>query len=116
MQRAPTGFNTQPYACVLVREQKDREKLAEAMMDSNARKVKEAPVVAVFAADCGAFGDNEVGGTLETRVLIDVLLWLCIVDFRAEQARPASAEAGARQRRPCGLREQYAARRSPLLG
>ncbi|CAI5710470.1 unnamed protein product [Peronospora effusa] len=50
--RAPTGFNTQPYACVLVREQKDREKLAEAMMDSNARKVKEAPVVAVFAADC----------------------------------------------------------------
>lgn len=53
-QRAPTGFNTQPYACVLVREQKDREKLAEAMLDSNARKVKEAPVVAVFAADCGA--------------------------------------------------------------
>ncbi|CAH0488586.1 unnamed protein product [Peronospora farinosa] len=50
--RAPTGFNTQPYACVLVREQKDREKLVEAMMDSNARKVKEAPVVAVFAADC----------------------------------------------------------------
>ncbi|KAE9331418.1 hypothetical protein PF008_g15446 [Phytophthora fragariae] len=50
--RAPTGFNTQPYACVLVREQKDREKLAEAMLDSNARKVKEAPVVAVFAADC----------------------------------------------------------------
>ncbi|KAH7491526.1 hypothetical protein PRIC1_003062 [Phytophthora ramorum] len=50
--RAPTGFNTQPYACVLVREQKDREKLAEAMMDSNARKVTEAPVVAVFAADC----------------------------------------------------------------
>ncbi|ETL84890.1 hypothetical protein L917_15410, partial [Phytophthora nicotianae] len=50
-QRAPTGFNVQPYACVLVREQKDREKLAEAMMDSNIRKVKEAPVVAVFAAD-----------------------------------------------------------------
>ncbi|POM77899.1 Nitroreductase family [Phytophthora palmivora] len=49
--RAPTGFNTMPYACVLVREQKDREKLAEAMMDSNARKVKEAPVVVVFAAD-----------------------------------------------------------------
>ncbi|CAI5726735.1 unnamed protein product [Hyaloperonospora brassicae] len=50
--RAPTGFNTQPYACVLVREQKDRDKLAEAMMGGNARKVKEAPVVAVFAADC----------------------------------------------------------------
>ncbi|RLN66287.1 hypothetical protein BBJ28_00013919 [Nothophytophthora sp. Chile5] len=52
-QRAPTGFNTQPYACVLVREQADREKLGEAMLDSNARKVKEAPVVAVFAADLG---------------------------------------------------------------
>jgi nitroreductase len=52
-QRAPTGFNCQSYSVVLVREQKDREKLAEAMMDSNARKVKEAPVVAVFAADCG---------------------------------------------------------------
>ncbi|KAG7397524.1 hypothetical protein PHYBOEH_000676 [Phytophthora boehmeriae] len=50
--RAPTGFNTQPYACVLVRKQADRERLAEAMMDSNVRKVKEAPVVAVFAADC----------------------------------------------------------------
>ncbi|OWZ02080.1 Nitroreductase [Phytophthora megakarya] len=49
--RGPTCFNTMPYACVLVREQKDREKLAEAMMDSNVRKVKEAPVVAVFAAD-----------------------------------------------------------------
>ncbi|CAH0481466.1 unnamed protein product [Peronospora belbahrii] len=50
--RAPTGFNTQPYACVLVREQKDRNQLAEAMMGSNVRKVKEAPIVAVFAADC----------------------------------------------------------------
>lgn len=44
----------------MVREQKDREKLAEAMMDSNARKVKEAPVVAVFAADCGEL--RAVGG------------------------------------------------------
>ncbi|RLN46875.1 hypothetical protein BBJ29_002884 [Phytophthora kernoviae] len=50
--RAPTGFNTQPYACVVVRKQADREKLAEAMMASNVRKVKEAPVVVVFAADC----------------------------------------------------------------
>lgn len=50
--RAPTGFNTQPYACVLVRDQVDRDQLAGCMLDSNERKVKEAPVVVVFAADC----------------------------------------------------------------
>ncbi|KAI9911415.1 hypothetical protein PsorP6_009194 [Peronosclerospora sorghi] len=51
-QGSRTGFNTQPYACVLVREKRDHEKLAEAMFGSNADKVKQAPVVAVFAADC----------------------------------------------------------------
>ncbi|GLE02075.1 hypothetical protein PINS_up010913 [Pythium insidiosum] len=50
-QRAPSGFNMQPYACVVVREQADRERLADAMLASNGRKVREAPVVAVFAAD-----------------------------------------------------------------
>ncbi|TDH66576.1 uncharacterized protein CCR75_005630 [Bremia lactucae] len=49
--RAPTSFNVQPYACILVRQEKDRKKLAEAMMGGNARKVIEAPVIAVFAAD-----------------------------------------------------------------
>lgn len=52
-QRAPSGFNMQPYACVVVREQADREKLADAMLATNGRKVKEAPVVVVFAADLG---------------------------------------------------------------
>ncbi|KAG6611072.1 Nitroreductase family [Phytophthora cinnamomi] len=51
-QRAPSGFNTQAYVCVLVRAAESREKLAEAMLDKNGRKVKEAPVVVVFAADC----------------------------------------------------------------
>ncbi|KAL4162492.1 hypothetical protein PRNP1_003029 [Phytophthora ramorum] len=50
--RAPTGFNTQSYQVILMRTQEDRDKLASAMMDANARKVKEAPVVAVFVADC----------------------------------------------------------------
>ena len=50
---------------MLVRRQKDREKLAEAMMDSNARKVKEAPVVAVFAADCG---ESRALNTVQTQV------------------------------------------------
>uniref|UniRef100_K3WSQ3 Nitroreductase domain-containing protein n=1 Tax=Globisporangium ultimum (strain ATCC 200006 / CBS 805.95 / DAOM BR144) TaxID=431595 RepID=K3WSQ3_GLOUD len=51
MQRAPSAMNTQPYACVVVRDQADREKLAEAMLETNGRKVKEAPVTVVFAAD-----------------------------------------------------------------
>nr|CCA22394.1 nitroreductase family putative [Albugo laibachii Nc14] len=50
-QRAPTSFNLQPYACVLVREKDDRDRLSSAMLASNADKVKSAPVIAVFAAD-----------------------------------------------------------------
>uniref|UniRef100_K3WSQ5 Nitroreductase domain-containing protein n=1 Tax=Globisporangium ultimum (strain ATCC 200006 / CBS 805.95 / DAOM BR144) TaxID=431595 RepID=K3WSQ5_GLOUD len=51
MQRAPSGMNTQPYTCVVLRDQADRDNLANAMLDMNKRKVKEAPVVVVFAAD-----------------------------------------------------------------
>jgi hypothetical protein len=51
----------QPYACVLVREQADRERIADAMLASNAVKVKQAPVVAVFAADLGASSASCVG-------------------------------------------------------
>lgn len=53
MQRAPTSFNLQPYACVLVREKRDRDRLSSAMLASNVNKVKDAPVIAVFAADLG---------------------------------------------------------------
>ncbi|GMF61927.1 unnamed protein product [Phytophthora fragariaefolia] len=52
-QRAPTGFNTQPYVAIVVRSAEDRENLAGAMMDANAGKIKQAPVAVVFAADCG---------------------------------------------------------------
>ncbi|KAE9009577.1 hypothetical protein PR003_g15884 [Phytophthora rubi] len=51
-QRAPTGFNTQAYVCIVLRSAEDRERLAGAMMDSNAGKIKGAPVAVVFAADC----------------------------------------------------------------
>ncbi|CAM9465891.1 unnamed protein product, partial [Discosporangium mesarthrocarpum] len=50
-QRAPSSFNAQPWSVVLVREQAQRERLAEAMMGGNGAKVKGAPVVAVFCAD-----------------------------------------------------------------
>jgi hypothetical protein len=38
---------------VLVRDQAQREKLAEAMLQANIPKVQQAPVIAVFAADLG---------------------------------------------------------------
>ncbi|DAZ93595.1 TPA: hypothetical protein N0F65_011779 [Lagenidium giganteum] len=49
--RAPSGFNMQPYACILVRTPEDRERIAVSMLAGNAARVKQAPVVAVFAAD-----------------------------------------------------------------
>ncbi|RHY35056.1 hypothetical protein DYB32_000460 [Aphanomyces invadans] len=50
-QRAPSGFNLQPYACMLVQDPTDRNALSAAMLGDNVRKVKEAPLIAVFAAD-----------------------------------------------------------------
>ena len=41
----------QPYAGVLLTKHEDRELLASAMLGSNVQKVKEAPLVMVFAAD-----------------------------------------------------------------
>ncbi|RQM23634.1 hypothetical protein B5M09_008610 [Aphanomyces astaci] len=51
LQRAPSGFNLQPYACVLVQDAADRNTLSAAMLGDNVRKVKEAPLIAVFASD-----------------------------------------------------------------
>ena len=50
-QRAPSGFNLQPWSVVLVRSEEARRKLAGAMLGSNSRKVTEAPATAVFCAD-----------------------------------------------------------------
>ncbi|KAF0693223.1 Aste57867_15817 [Aphanomyces stellatus] len=50
-QRAPSGFNLQPYACIVVQDTAQRELLSATMLGDNIRKVKEAPLVAVFAAD-----------------------------------------------------------------
>lgn len=52
-QRAPSAFNTQPYVCIVVRNQAVRDALAPAMLHANGAKVKNAPVVVVFAADLG---------------------------------------------------------------
>lgn len=55
MQRAPTGLNMQPYVCIVVRAQEERDALADAMLSTNSAKIKNAPVVVVFAADLGEF-------------------------------------------------------------
>lgn len=48
----------QPYAVVVLRDQADREKLANADLGPNAPKVLEAPVVVVFAADTSALSPS----------------------------------------------------------
>mmetsp|Transcript_36210 Transcript_36210/g.59526 ORF Transcript_36210/g.59526 Transcript_36210/m.59526 type:complete len:350 (-) Transcript_36210:271-1320(-) len=51
-QRAPSGFNVQPYVIVLVKSEETKRALADAMLGaSNKRRVLEAPVTAVFASD-----------------------------------------------------------------
>jgi nitroreductase len=50
--RAPSGFNMQPYRVVLVTDGRARERVAASMLGAaNAARVRDAPLVAVFAAD-----------------------------------------------------------------
>lgn len=53
IQRAPSSMNMQPYVTIVLRDQADRDRLAGAMLESNGAKVKNAPVVVVFASDLG---------------------------------------------------------------
>jgi len=48
---APTSFNQQPLRVVLVRSTEARERLVPLMFDSNQRKTRSAPLVAILAAD-----------------------------------------------------------------
>merc|ERR1719148_29180 len=50
-QRAPTGYNMQPYKIVVARDAKKREELSNAFLAGNAKRVKTAPVTIVFFAD-----------------------------------------------------------------
>ena len=51
--RTPSGFNLQPYRVILVSDTRARERLAATAMlgAANAGRVRDAPLVAVFAAD-----------------------------------------------------------------
>lgn len=50
-QSAPSGFNVQPYKMIVVEGDGTRQRLAGAMLGSNARKVTNASFCVVFAAD-----------------------------------------------------------------
>jgi nitroreductase len=53
--RTPSGFNMQPYRVVLLTDPRARERVAAAMVGAaNASRVRDAPLVAVFAADLRA--------------------------------------------------------------
>jgi nitroreductase len=53
---APSSFNAQPWRCVLVTSAEAREKLAGGMLAANGKRVREAPLVAVFTSDLRACG------------------------------------------------------------
>lgn len=50
-QRAPSGFNLQPYKVILVQDQLVRKQLAYTMISGNIKRVLDAPATAVFLAD-----------------------------------------------------------------
>ena len=50
-QSAPSGFNIQPYICVVVRSPFARSGLANAMLGSNSAKIINASFSVVFCAD-----------------------------------------------------------------
>ncbi|HUS18215.1 MAG TPA: nitroreductase family protein [Terriglobales bacterium] len=55
---APSGYNTQPWRFVVVRDAEQRRKLAVAAM--NQKRVAEAPVVIVACGDAGALKDDDL--------------------------------------------------------
>lgn len=57
-QRAPTGFNAQPYRVILVHSKKEKERLSQYCLGRNADRVRDSDCTAVFLADreCGRDG------------------------------------------------------------
>jgi nitroreductase len=66
-QRAPSSFNLQPYKCVIVRDTRVKKQLAYAMMGGNTKRVLEAPMTAVFLADCEPLENASTIGRLEVQ-------------------------------------------------
>ena len=51
-QRAPTGFNAQPYRAVLVSDPRVKEQLSQYCLGRNADRVRDSDCTVVFVADC----------------------------------------------------------------
>ncbi|HUQ50205.1 MAG TPA: nitroreductase family protein [Terriglobales bacterium] len=60
--RAPSGYNTQPWRFIVVRNADQRKRLAETAM--NQSRVAEAPVVLVACGDAGALKDDDLNEML----------------------------------------------------
>lgn len=56
--RAPSGYNTQPWRFIVVRDPEQRKKLAATAM--NQRRVAQAPVVIVACGDSGSLKDDDL--------------------------------------------------------
>lgn len=50
-QEAPSAFNLQPYKIIVVQSREGKDALCQAMLGGNVKKVADAPVTVVFAAD-----------------------------------------------------------------
>lgn len=66
-QRAPTGFNAQPYRVILVHSKDGKENLARYCLGRNADRVRDSDCTAVFLADkeCGRDGRRFVDFLVE---------------------------------------------------
>ena len=66
-QRAPSGFNAQPYRVILVYSKEDKERLSQYCLGRNADRVRDSDCTAVFVADreCGRDGERYTNFLLE---------------------------------------------------
>jgi len=55
---APSGYNTQPWRFIVVRDPEQRKKLRAAAM--NQARIEQAPVVIVACGDAGSLRDNDL--------------------------------------------------------
>lgn len=54
-QMAPSSFNLQPFKVLIVKSDESKAALAAAMLGANVKRVRDAPVTLVYAADKGKF-------------------------------------------------------------
>ncbi|KAL3757998.1 hypothetical protein ACHAWU_001390 [Discostella pseudostelligera] len=57
-QRAPSGFNAQPYRIILVHSENDKERVAQYCLGRNADRVRDSDCTAIFLADAGVGWDG----------------------------------------------------------